>query len=161
MESEMAEYTNHRLYDLTIPPASGETDVRKGTWLTDVTYDDSPAGTAVGTITNTDSLELDADGTSNTIMIAEKHMSQDGAHVLTSVQHASQTYATGTGFMGGVFVASGDVDGAEDSLGLWQINAEPARPFSQPVTFTATISNLEGTVATETITIAHEGLLLG
>ena len=136
-------------------------DLQKGTWLTDATYDGSPAGTSMETVAKTGSSDAGADGTSSTLMLGEKYLPEDD-YVLTFVEHASQPYSTDGGFIGGVFVAAGDVNlnGAEDSRGLWQINVEPDRSFGEPVTFTATIYNPEATVVTETLTIAHEGFLM-
>ena len=74
---------------------------------------DSPDGEGHASVT---------DGTSNTLMFAEKFARQDGEYVLTSTQHWSQP-----GFVGGVFVASGDVNPDTDALG-------------QTITFTATVN---------------------
>jgi len=134
-------------------------DLKKGTWLTDVTYEGSTDGTSMETAADTRSSDAGADGTSNTLMLGEKYLPEDD-YVLTFVEHTSQPYSTDGGFIGGVFVAAGDVNGAEDSLGLWQTDVEPARPIGEPVTFTATIYNPEVAIGTETLTIAHEGFLM-
>src|SRR5262249_32480869 len=107
-------------------------DLQKGTWLTDVSYEGSRT----------------ADGSSNTLMLAEKHISQDD-DLLTFDQYTS--HAKSTSFV--------DANGGEDSRGLWQINVEPTHPFGEPVTFTATISIPHGAVGIETLTLAHEGFL--
>ncbi len=87
------------------------------------------------------------DGTSNTFMYAEKFQLPDGEYVLTAVQHhANEPSSAG-----------------EDSRGLWQINLEPGNGNIQKggwisdVTYEASGGNA---VAMETLTIAHEGLLL-
>ena len=84
-----------------------------------------------------------ADGTSNTFMYAEKFQLPDGEHVLTTVQHSA---------------------GGEDSRGLWQINvAADADGVRKGGWITdVTYETLPGgtAVAIETLTIAHEGILL-
>jgi hypothetical protein len=89
------------------------------------------------------------DGTSNTFMYAEKFQLPDGEYVLTAVQH----HANEPGSAGG-----------EDSRGLWQINLEPGNGNIQKggwisdVTYEASPGG--NAVAMETLTIAHEGILL-
>ena len=83
------------------------------------------------------------DGTTNTFMYAERFQLPDGEHVLTAVQHA----ATG-----------------EESRGLWQINARPCEggvrkgDWISDVTYESLQNG--NAVAVESLTIAHEGLLL-
>ena len=87
------------------------------------------------------------DGTSNTIMVAEKFQFPDGEYVLTAVQHAGQTGALG-----------------EDSRGLWQINIQPSGGEIRKGGWILDVSHGplpgENAVAMETLTIAHEGILL-
>jgi hypothetical protein len=101
------------------------------------------------------------DGTSNTVLFSERHLRPDGDYLLTSVQHPAAEYEGS--FLGGVFVASGDVNGTgEDSLALWQINVEPSQgsPDIQKGEW-ITDATYEGgtTVAMEFFTISHEGFL--
>src|SRR5215207_3675159 len=106
------------------------------------------------------------DGTSNTVLFSERYTRPDGEHVLTAVQHASQTSS-----------AVG-----EDSRGLWQINLEPDQhgpnafehdqndggaPSEGNIRTGGWISDVTyedsqggNAVAMETLTIAHEGLSL-
>ena len=87
------------------------------------------------------------DGTSNTFMYAEKFQLPDGEHVLTAIQHDAREPSSA----------------GEDSRGLWQINLEPGKGNIQKggwisdVTYEASGGNA---VAMETLTIAHEGILL-
>jgi hypothetical protein len=88
------------------------------------------------------------DGTSNTFMYAEKFRLPDGEYVLTAIQHHANEPSSA---------------GGEDNRGLWQINLEPGKGNIQKggwisdVTYEASGGNA---VAMETLTIAHEGLLL-
>ena len=83
------------------------------------------------------------DGTSNTFMFAEKLRLSDGEHVLTAVQHAA---------------------GGEDSGRLWQINVRPCEgglhkgDWISDVTYERLQDG--NPVAVETLTIAHEGILI-
>src|SRR5262245_8509553 len=104
VDGSMQGPSHHDLDILSYSIGSGSqagADLRKGTWLADVTYDGAPA----------------ADGTSNTFLFAEKYPSQDG-DLLIFDQYASQPISTETGFVGDVFDPAG---GGEDSWGLWQI----------------------------------------
>jgi hypothetical protein len=110
------------------------------------------------------------DGTSNTVLLGERYLPLDGEHALTAVQHASHPGS-----------------GGEDSRGLWQINLETKHcgpnviendPYYavtpdegdlrkggwiSDVTYSDVTCEASpgGTiVAMETLTIAHEGLLL-
>ena len=101
------------------------------------------------------------DGTSNTVLLSERYLRPDDDYLLTSVQHSAAEYEGS--FLGGVFVASGDVNGTgEDSLALWQINVEPSQdsPDIQKGEW-ITDTTYEGgtTVAMESLTISHEGFL--
>jgi hypothetical protein len=78
-----------------------------------------------------DLLDPPADGTSNTVLFAERHLRPDGEHVLTAVQHGSQTYGPGNVQKGGWI---SDVTYERSSGGT--------------------------AVAMETLTIAHEGIEL-
>ena len=88
------------------------------------------------------------DGTSNTFMVAEKFQLPDGEYVLTAVQHAGQPGAAG----------------GEDSRGLWQINVAPYEGEIQKGGSISDVSHGqlpgENAVAMETLTVAHEGILL-
>ena len=89
-----------------------------------------------------------SDGTSNTFMHAEKFHFLEGEHVLTSVHHAPPAGAAG----------------GEDSRGLWQINIQPSEGgvskggWISDVTYEGSAGG--NAVAMETLTIAHEGILL-
>lgn len=83
------------------------------------------------------------------------------ATLMSSETDARQDYHIGPS------VASGDVDGSgEDGWGLWQINVEPAREdpdvfdCSELVQWAASPMPGGTEVAMETLTIAHEGLVL-
>ena len=106
------------------------------------------------------------DGTSNTMLFTERYMPLDGEHVLTTVQHASQPSSAG----------------GEDSWGLWQINVQSNQHGPNALEndlhdgglssegdiqrggwiSDVTYEDLAGgtAVATETLAIAHEGVLL-
>jgi hypothetical protein len=88
------------------------------------------------------------DGTSNTIMVAEKFQLLDGEYVLTAVQHTGEPGAAGS----------------EDSRGLWQINVAPHGAEIQKGGWISDVSYErlpgESTVAMETLTITHEGIML-
>ena len=128
------------------------------------------------------------DGTSNTVLFVERYGSPDGEYVLTAVQHVSQPEASvpETGDEVLIGFEFGDVNGGEDSRGLFQINVDPVQSDADTfdcseLTQWASGTPLEGgvrkgdwitdvtyesvellgqsTVATETLTIAHEGFL--
>jgi hypothetical protein len=70
------------------------------------------------------------DGTSNTVLFSERYGSPDDEYVLTAVQHVSQPEASvpETGDEVLIGFEFGDVNGGEDSRGLFQINVDPAQP---------------------------------
>jgi hypothetical protein len=82
------------------------------------------------------------DGTSNTLMYAERYLLSDGAYVLTAVEHAA----------------------GEDSRGLWQINVRPCEidvhkgDWISDVTYEDMQNG--NAVAVESFAIAHEDILL-
>jgi prepilin-type processing-associated H-X9-DG protein len=129
------------------------------------------------------------DGTSNTVLFGERYGSPDGEYVLTAVQHVSQPEASVPEKGDEVLIGFefGDVNVGEDSRGLFQINVDPAQPDvdtfdCSELTQWASGTPQEGgvpkgdwitdvtyepagllgqpTVATETVTIAHEGFWL-
>ena len=131
------------VFSVSMGSSQAAGDVTKGTWLTDVTHVDAPAG----------------DGTSNTFMSAERY-NEDEPYVLTAIQH------TGVAPIGGVQVACGDVNGDTDTFDFGYADSEPtaqdtaagAHALYQDVSVPT--SGTVPAVGMESLTIAHEGLWL-
>ena len=88
-------------------------------------------------------------GASNTFLFAEKVQGSDGEYVLAAVQHHATQPLSGAG---------------EDSFGLWQINAEPNEGSLHKGGWICDVTYEHppagNAVAIETLTLAHEGILL-
>ena len=141
----------------------------------------SPEEGRDGTSTVTTSLgspEERPDGTSNTLIYAEKFQLEDSAYVLTAIEHAGVNTLQ-TGSIGGVTVASGDVDGATDTFefdfcdggtagqpdlgtGAWipDTTYETGAHLPYQDLLVPSAETTGPTVAMETLTIGHEGFLL-
>src|SRR5262249_30343513 len=125
--------------------------------------------------TSLGSREERSDGTSNTLMYAEKFQLEDGAYVLTAIEHAGVITLHS---IGGVTVASGDVDGATDTFefdfcdggtapgqpdirtGTWIMDATyetGSHLLYQNVLVPPPPLETGPAVAMETLTIGHEG----
>jgi hypothetical protein len=115
-----------------------------------------------------------SDGTSNTLMYAEKFQLEDGAYVLTAIEHAGIDTLHA---IGGVTVASGDVDGATDTFefdfcdggtaadigtGTWIMDTtyETGSHLLYQDVFVPPPLETGPAVAMETLTIGHEGFWL-
>ena len=124
----------------TGPGSQAGADLRKGTWLTDVTHEDAPAG----------------DGTSNTFMYAEKYPLEDDGYVLTAIQHGS------------VDTLQGGTDGAQNTPGalLFIFSQEPTAQDTASGSYVlyqdVVVPPIETgpALAVESLTIAHEGFWL-
>ena len=79
-------------------------------------------------------------------MFAEKFQHSDGDYMLTAIEHAGQSNS----------------GGGEDNFGLWQINVDEGSHHKGGWICDVTYEHSPtGTAAAiETITIAHEGMLL-
>ena len=122
---------------------------RYGEWIADVERPQPGAGYNGSHLLYQDVfIPAVPDGTSNTIMVGEIIPSPGGEYLLTAIQHTGRPSASG----------------GEDSRGLWQINVQPTAGDIQKGGWISDVSHGQlpngNAVAMETITIAHEGIIL-